>query len=129
MRDTYLALAAAHVFVNHILAVASLAPEVSTGGRVGNPIAADSRVVGVAFSPDGAQGVGENHFRLFAIHQGGDHNRIKRIAAHEPMWPEPPDVARAAARRNFARIRKTIVRRVPALLTCEAFDQLIDLSD
>jgi hypothetical protein len=43
------------VFVNQILAVASLAPEASTGGRVGNPIAANSPVFGVAYSPGGAR--------------------------------------------------------------------------
>ena len=83
----------------------------------------------IAIDRDVVRRVGEDHFGLLAVHQGRDVSWIERVAADEPMWPEPPDVARAAARSGTSPDQEDVLCRIARLLGRQAFDQLVDLGD
>src|SRR5262245_37367635 len=55
--------------------------------------------------------VGENHFGLVALHKSSDDRRVARVAANEPVPPEPPDIACLAARWNRVWLGKPILAR------------------
>ena len=77
----------------------------------------------VAFDRDIVGRVGEDHLGLLAVHQGGDHVGIERIAADQPMRPKPPDVAWPAACRDRLRIRKPVIGGIARLFRRKPVDQ------
>ena len=73
--------------------------------------------------------VREDHPRLGAGHQRGDHLAVERIAADQPVRAELPNVARLTARRPSADLGHAVVGRIARLLWCLTLNQAVDLGD
>jgi hypothetical protein len=57
--------------------------------------------------------IGEDHFGLLALHQGGNHGGVECIATEEPVGAELPNIALLTAGRNLIAIGKQVIRRIP----------------
>ena len=73
--------------------------------------------------------IGEDHFGLLAIHQGGEYLAVPRIAANQTMPAQLPDVARTATGLTLVHRRQLVRLRVALFFHRAELNQRIHLGN